>query len=133
MDGGEIGIAIGSYDREHELVIDPVLQWLSYMGGSYMESGGIIRSAPDGGAYLVFSSRSEYIAFPSTESSPHVFNSGDYRPSVGIVAKLSKDGNLIEQVAYLGGTDGDTSINDVALDSAGNLYLGEARPPRSSR
>ena len=119
LSGNEVGIALGAYDRSKELVIDPVLQWLSYLGGTGSETGPIVKAAPDGGAYLAFTTNSYYLSFPAATPD---FQLNKSRYWLGAVAKLSPDGNLIERLSYFGGA-GTTSIKAMTLGSDGSLYV----------
>ena len=119
---GEFGLKVGDYDPARELVVDPVLQWLSYMGGSRSEVSPIIKAAADGGVYLAFTTSSDYLYFPSA-SPTFLLNKTNYW--VCAVAKLNKDGNLIERLAYLGGaSSASNNVYAMALGSDGAIYLG---------
>jgi len=38
LDGSQVGFAIGTYDSRHTLVIDPVVTYASYIGGSQTDA-----------------------------------------------------------------------------------------------
>ena len=56
--GNKIGFAVGDYDRTRELVIDPVLSYSTYLGGSNDESLVHVAFGPDGNIYLAGSTLS---------------------------------------------------------------------------
>ena len=53
-----IGFSVGAYDRSRELVIDPVLSYSTYLGGSNNESSVHVTIGPDNNIYLAGSTMS---------------------------------------------------------------------------
>jgi beta-propeller repeat-containing protein len=49
---GQVGFAVGSYDTERPLVIDPMLVYSTYLGGSDNDSGAAIAVDLSGNAYV---------------------------------------------------------------------------------
>ena len=49
---GQVGFAVGSYDRSQPLVIDPVLSYSTYLGGSGADQGYGIAVDAAGNAYV---------------------------------------------------------------------------------
>ncbi len=121
IEGNRVRLNIGKYDRGRALVVDPVLTWLSLLGGSGDETPGKIKAAPDGGAYIFFSSSSPSLNFPATATAvtPALKSGNRY----AVLAKISPDGSTIEKIAYFGGS-GTTTAAALALDTSGNSYLG---------
>ena len=134
IDGGyvlltddQVAFEVGSYDASETLVIDPVLTYSSFLGGTGTDIGmGIGRDAA-GNIYLTGYTNST--DFASTNGSA---NAGSYDV---FVTKLSPAGDQILYSTYLGGT-GDDRGWSLAADSAGNVYLtgrtGSADFPTSS-
>lgn len=110
LDDGAVGFEVGAYDRAQSLVIDPVLVYSTYLGGSAADfSRGIVVDAT-GNAFLVGDSfSSNFLAFASPTNSD-VF-----------IGKLSSNGLLLTYT-FFGGSKND-SATGLAVDSAGNLYL----------
>ena len=54
----KIGFSLGAYDRSRELVIDPVLSYSTYLGGSGNESSVHVAIGPDNNIYLAGSTMS---------------------------------------------------------------------------
>jgi Beta-propeller repeat/HYDIN/CFA65/VesB-like, Ig-like domain len=124
-----VAFQIGPYDHGRKLVIDPVLSFATYLGGS----GGEI-----GEAIAVDSNKNVYIAgitysmdFPVT---PTAFlktcgntqfpcEAYDIPREDGFVTKLSPDGSTLLYATYLGGSFGSTDIHGIAVDSSGNAYV----------
>ncbi len=97
---------LGSYDPAVPLVIDPVLVYSTYLGGSGSDNSGRIAVDGSGSAHVV-----------GTTSSP----------SEGVfVAKLNPAGTALVYSTFLSGGRG----QDIALDASGNAYItGEATAP----
>lgn len=106
---------VGDYDRTRPLVIDPVLVYSTYLGGSWVDSAMAVAVDRDGAAYVT--GYTESIDFPT--ASP-------YRPASGgtdaFVAKLTPAGNALVYATYLGGSDGDGGVS-IAVDGTGAAYV----------
>ncbi|MCB1018295.1 MAG: hypothetical protein KDC27_00135, partial [Acidobacteria bacterium] len=61
---GSVGFALGGYDRERELVIDPVLVYAGYLGGAGADIHTAVKVNELGEAYVVGATRS--LDFPTT-------------------------------------------------------------------
>lgn len=118
-DKREVGFELGEYDRARPLVIDPVIAYSTYLGGSGMEIGNAIAVDAAGNAYvtgLTFSTD-----FPT---------SNPLQPSPGgnsdigdvFVAKLNPEGSELVYSTYLGGIGLDYG-HDIAVDGDGNAYV----------
>jgi uncharacterized repeat protein (TIGR01451 family) len=114
-----VGFEIGPYDRSRELVIDPVLQFSTYFGGSGTETSPSVAVNGDGFIYLSGSTTSPPSSFPlngavTTEltANPNIF-----------VAKISpSQPPAIVYLTFLGGNGSDSSVG-LAVDGGGNAYL----------
>ena len=65
--GPEVGIAVAGYDPSHALVIDPVLDYATYLGGSGSDAGMAIAVDAAGHAYVAGFTESP--DFPATSGS----------------------------------------------------------------
>lgn len=117
----EVGFHVGEYDEARELVIDPVLVYSTYLGGS---DGGLFNQE-SGNAIAVDSSGSVYLAgmtpsadFPTREAFQQ--NSGGLVDC--FVTKLNPDGSDLIYSTYLGGSGVDL-CEGLTLDAAGNVYV----------
>jgi Beta-propeller repeat len=133
LKGNEVTFEIASYDHSKPLVIDPVLKYSTFLGGSNDDlvapagTQGIAVDA-EGNAYIIGAADS--IDFPTTSGASQTkFGGGSavYGCSSGIAAdafvtKLNKQGNAIVYSTYLGGSDDDCG-EGIAVDSAGNAYV----------
>lgn len=116
-----IGLALGRYDASKILVVDPVLLYSSYLGGSAGDWATSLTLDSAGNTYIGGSTISQ--DFPSA---------GDALPPsgvcVGFVTKLNASLSAVTYSSFLGGTDGGNDcsfgdgINDVAVDSVGQVY-----------
>lgn len=111
---GAFGFAVGAYDRSRELIIDPVLTYSTYLGGSLADEARGIAADAQGNAYIVGSSVS--IDFPGA-ARPQTFGSQDV-----FVAKLNPSGRGVVWTAYIGGSSVDTGVG-IAVDAAGAAYI----------
>jgi len=109
----DYGFKVASYDKSHDLIIDPLLA-STYLGSSDYNCSIAINSS--GNIYVVGKALS---GFPTT--------AGTYDTSLGgysdaFVSKLN--GNLTSLLAstYLGGSNIDSG-DSIAVDSSGNIYI----------
>jgi len=63
----KIGFTVGAYDHSRELVIDPVLTYSTYLGGSNTEQFVHIAIGPDNNIYLVGSTNSANFPLPPVQ------------------------------------------------------------------
>ena len=107
---GEVRFELGPYDRRLPLVIDPVLSYATYAGGSGTDIGNAIAVDAAGNSYLAGNSNSP--DFPALKG---VTITGLH----GFVARLDSSGANFTSMAAIGGA----SIEGIALDSNGNLVV----------
>ena len=111
-----LGFAVGSYDHRQPLVIDPVLSYSTYLGGTGGDVAYGIAVDSSGNAYITGTTGSVDFPIVSAEQ-PTYGGSGD-----AFVTKLNPTGSGIIYSTYLGGSGPDTG-NAIAVDSAGNAYV----------
>jgi hypothetical protein len=122
----EVAFRVGAYDHSRSLVIDPVITYATYLGGSNFENGysnGVsgspmvgIAVGSDGTAYLTGVTQST--DFPTS-------NAFQSKPAGGLdvfVTRFSADGTQVMYSTYLGGK-GDDFAGGIAVDSQGNAYV----------
>jgi hypothetical protein len=112
-----VGFHVGAYDPARPLIIDPVLTYATYLGGSGFDQGYAIAIDSLGNAYVT--GQTAAIDFPTT---PGAFQT-NYGGGDAFVVKLNPSGSALIYSTYLNGASG----NGIAVDSAGNAYVtGEA-------
>lgn len=112
-----LGFRIASYDTARPLVIDPVLVYATYFGGSDDDRG--LGIAVDGSGNIYVTGRTSSLDFPT--ASPLQAAKGGLAEDA-FVAKLAPDGSSLVYSTYLGGSGFD-STGSIAVDSAGNAYV----------
>src|SRR5206468_2466155 len=113
-----VGFEVGPYDRSQTLVIDPVLSYSTYLGGSAQDNGRAIALDSAGNAYVTGATASTN--FPGASSSAIQPTFGGFQDA--FVAKLNATGTALLYSTYLGGSAGDYA-GGIALDSSGNAYV----------
>ena len=115
--GGGYGFALGSYNRQRPLVIDPGLAYSTYLGGAGSEAATAVEVDGDGNAFVTGATTST--DFPTTTGAFDVARDGT---SDAFVTKLDASGSTPLYSTYLGGA-ADDSGSDVAVDGAGAAYV----------
>ena len=113
----EIGFEVAAYDPTYPLVIDPVLVYSTYLGGSGGDWGYGIAVDSSGNAYVTGSTVSSN--FPTANAVQARYGGGD---SDAFVSKLNAAGSALVYSTYLGGSGDDWSWG-IAVDSSGNAYV----------
>jgi hypothetical protein len=119
-----ISFTLGSYDRSRPLVIDPVLTYSTYLGGSGNngngdQGNGIVVDA-SGNAYIVGTAYST--DFPATTGAYQKQDKAASGNSTIFVSELNAAGTALIYSTYLGGSGGDFGYG-IALDSNNNAYI----------
>lgn len=124
LHGMDIGFRVGRYDRSKPLIIDPVLVYSTYLGGSGDENGTGIARDPKAGDIAVDRDGNAYIT--GNTSSPDFPTVNPVRGSSGspdvFIVKLNAAGTAIVYSTYLGGSGIDRGFG-IALDAASNAYV----------
>ncbi|HKD40870.1 MAG TPA: SBBP repeat-containing protein [Myxococcaceae bacterium] len=111
----EVGFRLGEYDRTQPVVIDPVLLFSTFNGGSAQDyADGVAVDAS--GVYVVGSTISSNfpLAAPRQSSPGGGFDA--------FVLKLNPTGSALIYATYLGGSGGDYGTA-IAVDGSGNAYV----------
>jgi len=111
-----IYFALGPYDHTKPLIIDPVLTYSTYLGGSGGDGGNSIAVDSSGNAYVTGQTSS--VDFPTAgplQASLNGFTNA-------FVSKLNPTGTALIYSTYLGGSGNDWGYG-IAVDSTGSVYL----------
>ena len=109
-----IGLKVAAYDRSRPLVIDPVLSYSTFLGGSGLDQGHGIAVDAGGNAYVTGSTLSSN--FPTSSGASHT----------GLrifVTKLNPTGSALAYSILLGGSNESSMSSSIAVDAAGNAYV----------
>ena len=116
LEGKTVSFQAEQQQEGQTLIVDPLISWSTYLGGSSWEAGASL--ATDGSGSVYVSGATKSINFPTT--------SGTYQPSYNgeaeaFLSKFDHSGSL-RYSTYLGGSNFDRS-NDVTTDRSGNVYM----------
>ncbi len=115
---------VAAYDPSRKLVIDPILSYATFFGGTGNDAVKSVAVDPAGNVYLS-GFTSTFSNFPITPNSFQTAfkGQGPYLASLGdvFVAKLDPNGALV-YCTYIGGTDDEGALG-MAVDRDGAVYL----------
>ena len=120
LNDGRVGFRIGDYDQSLPLVIDPILSYSTYLGGSNIDGANAIAVAPDKTVFITGGTYS--LDFPTAHSLQPNHGGPDDFYRDAFVAKLSADGSTLLYSTYLGGEFEDVG-NGIAVDAFGDAYV----------
>ena len=113
---GAVGFEVGPYDSSTPLVIDPVLLYSSFLGGSQTDNGTDVTVDAAGNIYLTGSTSS--LNFPIANATQPLKAEG----SDAFVTKLNPSGTALLYSTYFGNNGGDAGLG-IAVDGGGNAYV----------
>jgi Beta-propeller repeat len=114
-----VAIRVGSYDRSRRLIIDPVVSYSTYLGGSLSERGTAIAVDASGNAYVTgFTTSSDFPVLSAYDRSLGKRGDTDV-----FVAKLNPAGTGLVYATYLGGSTGIDRATGIAVDAGGSAYV----------
>ena len=112
----EVGFYASNYDLTRPLLIDPVLAYSSYLGGTSGDEAYGIAVDTAGNAYVVGTTWST--DFPTVDA----IQPTNHGNANAFVAKFNADGTALIYSTYLGGNFNDLG-QAIAVDSAENAYV----------
>lgn len=118
IDSCSYGFAVAGRRTDVPMVIDPGLEWSTYLGGEDFELNGYVTVAPNGETVFLGCSRS--LAFPTTPGAyDTTFNGGQFDV---VVSRISADGTQLVYSTFIGGSGADSPA-DAAITSSGDVVL----------
>jgi hypothetical protein len=130
---GEISFRVGAYDPSSPLIIDPVLDYSTYLGGSSEDVVKSVAADAAGNVYLTgytfsadFPTLGGLGAPPARVGNPFLFGGGE----VAFVTKLDPAGKVVYStyvggsgaINFVGGISGDQGLG-IAVDPTGEVYV----------
>ena len=122
--GNRVAFRIADYDRSLPLVIDPILSYSSYYGGSGLDLAWAVATDPNGNLYVAGETMGGLPINPGVT----ITNQFDGPKTVqglhgdAFVAKFANASSNVIYLAHIGGTLHEVGIS-VAVDETGNAYL----------
>jgi hypothetical protein len=135
VSGNTLRFKMGAYDHRERLIIDPILSYFSYLGGSGVDNIGAATptGGPSGGdgsrAAAIDSAGDLYVTgytsstnFPTVApfAPPPAKSAGGYW---AFVTKIAPDAKTLIFSTYLGGSTGYDYAYGIALDTNGNAFV----------
>src|SRR5260370_30021289 len=99
----QVGFRVAAYDPSRPLIIDPVLVYSTYLGGSGDDFG--LGIAVDGAGSAYVTGQTFSTNFPTTSGAAQTTYAGGF--SDAFVTKLDTSGSARLYSTYLGGSSGD--------------------------
>ena len=116
LPGNKVAFDVGGYDQALPLLIDPVISYSTYFGGTAQSA--VTAVATDSAGNLYAAGWTEAVDFP-------VLNAIQTANRGGVDAfmfKLNAAGNTLLEATYFGGR-GDDRASGIAVDSSGQIYI----------
>ncbi len=111
----EVGFSLGAYDTTLPLVIDPVVEFSTYLGGSHVDRASALFVDAEGAVYVAGATTS--IDFPLAGTGGPASAAG-----VAFVSKFAPDGKTLVYSTYVGGGPSRYDVS-IAVDAAGRVYV----------
>jgi hypothetical protein len=121
-DGGdphpsEVGFRLSGYDARRPLVIDPVIHYSTYLGGSADDA--VYETVVDAAGNTYLAGYTSSLNYPTDAGAAQSAHAGGFYDAV--VTKLDPDGALVYST-YLGGSGSDFGFQ-LAVDAGGSVHL----------
>ncbi len=113
-----LGFKIDSWDKKHDLIIDPVIAYSTQMGGDLFDAGGDVTVDQFGNAYTV----SHTFSSNELQSQAGLYSCENACKSDVVVSKFGTDGEQVLWTVLLSGS-GDEDGLGIEVDSLGNTFV----------
>ena len=114
------GFHLGPYDHNKPLVIDPVLVFSTFLGGSMADVANAIAVDATGNVYVAGATQSP--DFPVTSTALQTVSKIPSGSGSAFVTKLNPEGSAEIYSTYMGGSGGDAAYG-LVVDSSGDAYI----------
>ena len=121
----EVRFELGDYNPMLSLVIDPILEYSTFLGGDGSNPATDIGVDANGNVYIAGRTNDSAVVFPTTGGAfDETYNGGN---TDAYVSKFSADGSTLLYSTFIGGSNVDTAWG-LTVDPQGHAYVtGEAR------
>ncbi|MCH8126155.1 SBBP repeat-containing protein, partial [candidate division KSB1 bacterium] len=116
----QVGFQVGMYDTSSPLIIDPVINYSTFLGGNGTDEGYDIAVDASGNAYVTGMTSSN--DFPTTAGAFDTVGGSFSDPSDVFVTKINPSGTALVYSTYLSGSEADVGYG-IAVDASGNAYV----------
>lgn len=117
--GRQFGFGVGTYRTDRDLLIDPGIEYTTFLGGSSHEIGTGIAVDAAGNSYVTGTTQSPN--FPTTTGAFRRTGAASNAPDV-FVSKLNPTGTALVYSTFIGGSGFDFGRR-IAIDGGGNAYI----------
>ena len=108
---------LGAYDHTRPVIIDPILTYSTFLGGSVADQATALTVDAEGNAYVTGVTNS-----PNFPTTPGVLGTPTLN-NPSFVSKLSPDGSALLYSTCVGGLGGATTSTSIAVDATGDAYV----------
>jgi RHS repeat-associated protein len=117
-----VRFTVGAYDHNKPLILDPTLDYSTYLGGNNFDFGGKIAVDSNGNAYV--GGQTYSTDFPTTSTAMQTTAPPGIPPSGAFISEINSTGTALLYSTYIGGNKGEAAYG-LALDSASppNVYV----------
>ncbi|MGH7950988.1 MAG: SBBP repeat-containing protein, partial [Limisphaerales bacterium] len=126
LDAQTVAFSVGNYDHSQPLVIDPILSYSTYFGGTLGETAWAVAINPnDGSVYIAGQTFSKLFMNGAPFSTTGAFQTnfqGGKLTGDAFVARFDNLGTNLQYLTYLGGNADDAAYS-LAVDGAGDAYV----------
>ena len=116
---GSFGFTLGQYDRDRELVIDPVLTMSLYLSGTSNDQAAAIGHDSNGLIYIGGTTSSS--DFPLSGSSYQAATGGEDDAFIAVLDPTAAPGSQVVYTTYFGGT-GEEHLLDMVVSGNGVVF-----------
>lgn len=114
-----VGFNVGACDPDYPVVIDPYLDFSTYLGGSQQDRGYAVAVDSAGSTYVTGATQSTDFPFPEGNPRYQMLNAGGLDV---FVTKFEPNGAALNYSTYLGGYN-DDSGQGIVVDASGNAIV----------
>ena len=116
LNDGTLGFHVANWDRRRPLIIDPFLQWSTFLGGTLSDYARDVAIGEDGSMYLC-----GYSAGPDFPVTPGAMQSSSRGSFEVFVSAFSRERKLLWSTYY--GGSGSEENPQIAISGDGELYV----------